>query len=142
MLNAYNRLYSFVNVCKRINMPPSSAKMCQECGNKIAGRVDKKFCSDACRIAYNNRLNSDANNYVRNVNNILRKNRRILSELNTNGKTKVLRDKLKGKGFDFNFYTSSYRTKDGAIYYYCYEQGYLPIEKDGLLLVVKKEFKT
>ena len=35
--------------------------------------------------------NSDANNYVRNVNNILRRNRRILEELNTDssGKTKV-----------------------------------------------------
>ena len=34
---------------------------CPECGDKLKGRADKKFCSDACRNAYNNKLNSDAN---------------------------------------------------------------------------------
>ena len=43
-------------------------------------------------------------------------------------------------GFDFQYFTSTYTTKDGAQYFYCYEQGYLPIEKEFFLLVVKKEF--
>ena len=115
-------------------------KTCLECGDKIIGRADKKFCSDACRISYNNKLNSDETNYVRNVNNILRKNRRILLALNPEGKSRVSRDKLKTKGFDFGYYTSTYTTKEGAQYFYCYEQGYLPIEKDFFLLVVKKDF--
>jgi len=38
---------------------------CPECGEKIIGRADKKFCSDQCRNSYNNRLNSDASNTVR-----------------------------------------------------------------------------
>ena len=33
-----------------------------------------------------------------------------------------------------------YKTRDGAQYFYCYDQGYLPIERDWYLLVVKKEF--
>ena len=122
-------------------MPLAEAKKCQECESKITGRVDKKFCSDQCRISYNNRLNSDETNYVRNVNNILRKNRRILSELNITGKSRVGIGKLKEKGFDFQYFTNTYKTKDGAVYYYCYEQGYLPIENDFFLLVVKHEFK-
>lgn len=115
-------------------------KTCLECELPFKGRVDKKFCSDQCRIAYNNRLNSDGNNYVRNVNNILRKNRRILLDLNPDGKSRVSREKMRSKGFDFNYYTSTYTTKEGAQYFYCYEQGYLPIEKEHCLLVIKKDF--
>lgn len=115
-------------------------KKCLECGEKIIGRADKKFCSDQCRIGYNNKLNSDETNYVRNVNNILRKNRRILLDLNTTGKTRVNHDKLAHKGFDFSYYTSTYTTKEGSLYFYCYEQGYLPVDKNYYLLVVKKDF--
>lgn len=119
-------------------MAKMEEKVCLECGEKIKGRADKKFCSDQCRISYNNKLNSDETNYVRNVNNILRKNRRILMALNTTGKTRVSRDKLNEKGFDFTYFTSVYKTKEGAIYHYCYEQGYLEMDNNYFLLVVKK----
>jgi hypothetical protein len=114
-------------------------KVCLECGEKIIGRSDKKFCSDQCRVAYNNRLNSNETNFMRNVNNVLRKNRRILIELNTTGKSRVSRERLNEKGFDFNYFTSTYTTKEGSIYHYCYEQGYLAVDKNWFLLVVKKE---
>ena len=81
-------------------------KVCLECGTKIIGRADKKFCSDQCRVAYNNRLNSNETNFMRNVNNVLRKNRRILIDLNTTGKSRVSREKLHEKGFDFGLFTS------------------------------------
>jgi hypothetical protein len=121
-------------------MTPQSDKNCIECGITLKGRADKKFCSDQCRSAYNNKLNSDETSYMRNINNILRKNRRILIEMNPEGKSRVSREKLRSKGFDFNHFTSTYTTKDGAQYFYCYEQGYLPIEKDYCLLVIKKDF--
>ena len=60
-------------------------------------------------------------------------------EANPTGKTKMSREKLIQKGFDFNHFTNIYKTKDGAIYYYCYEQGYLPIENNWYLLVERKE---
>ncbi len=115
-------------------------KVCLECGTPFHGRVDKKFCGDPCRIAFNNRLNSDSVNYVRNINNILRKNRRILVDLNPTGKIRISTDKLKSKGFNFSYFTSIYKTKEGSQYFYCYDQGYLPIERDSVLLVVKKDF--
>jgi hypothetical protein len=88
-------------------MAKTAEKVCLECGEKLVGRADKKFCSDQCRISYNNKLNSDETNYVRNVNNALRKNRRILTELNTTQKTvSVSREKLLEKGFDFKYFTS------------------------------------
>lgn len=121
-------------------MPLKQEKRCEECGKAIFGRIDKRFCSDQCRNSFNNRLNSDITNYIRNVNNALRKNRRILAELNPEGKIRLSREKLIAKGFDFTCYTSTYTTKEGSQYFYCYEQGYLPIERGYYLLVVKKEF--
>lgn len=120
-------------------MSAISEKQCLECGETFKGRKDKRFCSDQCRSTYNNKLNSD-NNAMRTINNILRKNRRILIDLNPEGKNKVSREKLNSKGFDFNYFTSTFTTKEGAQYFYCYEQGYLPIEKGYYLLVVKKDY--
>jgi len=65
-------------------------KACLECGDNIVGRIDKKFCSDGCRNAYNNKVNKDSKNLIRNTNNI---------------------------------------------YYFVYDQGYLPLEGDYYALV-------
>jgi hypothetical protein len=121
-------------------MPVTDEPFCIECNAAFKGRADKKFCSDQCRTSYNNRLKRVENNYIRDVNNILRKNRRILVHFNPEGKSKISRDKLKSKGFDFNYYTSTYTTKEGSQYFYCYDQGYLLIDKDQCLLVVKKDY--
>ncbi len=110
-------------------------KSCPECGAPIIGRVDKIFCSDACRNLYHNRLNADSNNYIRRVNRKLKKNRSILAELNPNGKTKVHLKQLARRDFDFEHFTSIYTTKKGTVYYFCYEYGYLPLENDFYALV-------
>lgn len=110
-------------------------KNCLECGEKIRGRSDKKFCNDYCRNAYNNRLNVGDKNLVRNTNNILKKNYKILCELNLTGKTKTSKNTLIQKGFNFNLITSIYTTKTGNQYFYCYNQGYLLLEKEQVLLV-------
>ena len=115
-------------------------KQCLECGDSIKGRTDKKFCSDLCRNSYNNKLNSDSNNHIRNVNNILRKNRRILEELIPEETAKATKAKLLHKGFSFTYYTNTYTTKKGATYYFCYEYGYLPLERDYYFLVKRKEY--
>lgn len=114
------------------------SKVCLECGEKIAGRDDKKFCSDGCRNAHNNKMNKDQNNLMRNINNKLRKNYRILCDLNPEEKTKTTRTKLLSKGFDFEFFTSIYHTKNGNTYYFLYDQGYMAIENDGFVLVKKE----
>lgn len=112
-------------------------KTCLECGEKIIGRVDKKFCGDYCRNAFNNKLNKDGKNLVRNINNRLRKNYRILEELNPGKKTTTTKSKLLGKGLDFNYFTSIYTTKAGKTYYFVYDQGYLLLDNDYFALVKK-----
>jgi len=110
-------------------------KSCPECGEKIIGRTDKKFCSDYCRNVHHNNANKDSSKLIRNTNNLLRKNYRILEELNPNGKTSVSRTKLQAKGFNFEFFTSIYMTKTGNQYFFVYDLGYLKLENDFYALV-------
>jgi hypothetical protein len=117
----------------------TNEKYCLDCGEVIHGRADKKFCNDQCRNNYNNQLNSASSNMVRNINNVLRRNRRIMEELNPSGKTKTTRQKMAAKGFDFEYFTSLYHTQNGKTYHFCYEYAYLPLDNDELLLVKKEK---
>jgi len=115
-------------------------KVCLSCNKNLHGRIDKKFCNDYCRNTHNNRLNSDGNKYVRNINHSLRKNRRILESLLPNAQsiTNTTKQKLHNKGFAFTYFTHTYSNKKGNTYYFCYEYGYLVLEKERVLVVRKK----
>lgn len=115
-------------------------RKCLECGDTLRGRADQKFCSDQCRNAYNNKLMGDTNNVIRQINRILKKNHQVLALLNPDGKTTVLKKELIKKGFDFNYFTNVYTTRNGRIYHFCYDQGYALVEGDKVLLVQKQEY--
>ena len=73
---------------------------------------------------------------MRNIKNILRKNRRILDALvKDDGKGKISRMKLADQGFNFNFFTHTYTTRKGTQYKLCYDYGYLPVENDFIIVV-------
>ncbi len=113
-------------------------RICPECGREIRGRRDKKFCDDTCRNAYNNKNYTDQTPDMRNVNNILRRNRRIMEDLlPPEGKIKISGKTLRDKGFDLNYITQVHTTQNGSVYKYCYEYGYLALEGDFFLLVKK-----
>jgi hypothetical protein len=116
-------------------------KLCLNCNKPVKGRTDKKFCDDLCRNNYNNQLKSNTINLVRNINNALGKNRRILENLFIAGEemAKTTRNKLLQKGFQFKYITHTYTNKKGNIYFFCYDIGYLPLEGDWYLLVKRKE---
>jgi hypothetical protein len=120
----------------------NTEKQCLECGKTLKGRLDKKYCDDYCRNNYNNRQNSDQTNFVRNVNNILRKNRRILQgflEDVTEAFVKIKQDKLVEKGFQFSYHTHTLLTQKGQTYTFCYEYGYLILDAGWVLVVKSKE---
>ena len=100
-------------------------RVCLDCGAKLLGRSDKKFCSDQCRNNYNNRINRDQNNYVRNVHAQLRHNRRILSGLFDDGHHRIHRDALVAQGYNFTFFTHLVQTKAGQRWSYCFEYGFM-----------------
>ena len=120
--------------------PKEVERSCKECGEKLFGRKDQKFCSDYCRNSYNNKLNEDVNNYVRRINNILRKNRRILDKLNPSGKKTVDQLTLAEEGFNFHYFTNVYTTKKGVTYYFCYDRGYLKTDEGNYFLVHKQDY--
>ena len=116
-------------------------KLCIACSKPVKGRADKKFCDDYCRNAFNNQLKADSSKLVTNINNALKKNRRILESLlpDTEETAKANKEKLLGKGFSFKYLTHTYTNKKGNIYFFCYEYGYLPLENDWYLIVKRKE---
>ena len=116
-------------------------KTCQACHKAIRGRTDKKFCDDYCRNAFNNKIKADSNNTVRNINNALRRNRRILQELlPVNEKMiKTNLEKLLERGFLFKYITHTYTNPKGNVYNFCFEYGYLPLENNSFLIVKQKE---
>lgn len=114
------------------------SKECLLCRETIKGRIDKKFCSDTCRNTFNNQLNSSSNNYIRSVNGILKRNRKILESLVPLDSVKASKSKLLQKGFDLSYYTHVYTTHKGNAYYCCYEYGYLPLDNDFYFIVKRK----
>lgn len=114
--------------------------ICIECGDKLVGRGDKKFCGDHCRATYNYRLNRDSTNFMRNINNTLRRNRRILQGLNPRGKTTIHRNQLLEQGFKFSYFTNEYVTRSGHKYHFCYDQGYLQLDNNLYALVKRQEY--
>jgi predicted nucleic acid-binding Zn ribbon protein len=119
------------------------AKKCLACGTSLKGRIDKKFCDDNCRNSYNNLQKAKGSHsiYVRNINNTLLKNRKVLESILPVGEetAKANKEKLQRLGFQFKYLTHSYTTKTGKTYHYCYDYGYLPLENEWYLIVKRKE---
>jgi predicted nucleic acid-binding Zn ribbon protein len=118
-------------------------RVCIACGAILKGRADKKFCNDYCRNNYNNeqKAKGSQSSLVRNTNNALLKNRKVLEAVLPDGEetAKAHKDKLMRLGFQFKYLTHIYTTKTGKTYYYCYDYGYLPLDNDWFLIVRKKE---
>jgi hypothetical protein len=113
---------------------------CLTCNKPVKGRADKKFCDDFCRNSYNNKLVSDSHSYVRQVNRVLIKNRKILEDLlGTEGMIKQPKSLFIEKGFRFRYHTHQYLNRKGDVYYFCYEYGYLPLEGESILIVKRKD---
>lgn len=115
------------------------SKKCLNCQEEIQGRSDKKFCDDYCRSSYNNKQRSQIDEQTKFIQKRLKKNLRILNQLNPTGKITVNREKLLVMGFDFKYITHYHTTKSGATYFFCFYQGYLQLEDQRVLLVTQKD---
>ncbi len=114
--------------------------VCLECGKQLVGRIDKKFCDDQCRFQYNNKKKRVQEAAILNINQLLRKNRSILKSLNPVGKTTVRRSLLQNMEFSFDFFTHTYRTKTGMLYYFAYDFGYSLIEQEKVVIVTYQKY--
>ena len=113
------------------------AKTCGHCGETLAGRMDKKFCSDQCRARAGNlrKLEDQGERLIRQINQALRLNRHVLHRASPEGKTTLRREALLQAGFDFRHFTHLYRTRSGSTYHFCYDYGYLLLDDEKVLIV-------
>ena len=94
------------------------------------------FCDDKCRNNFYYRVNNEQKAYIRKINKILLKNRGILRTVNPAGRTSVPKRYLDELGFDFDCFTSVYKTKKGKEYYLVYDQAYCVDDQERVQLVV------
>lgn len=122
----------------------ATKKLCLSCKKPLQGRTDKKFCDHYCRNAHNNQQNSDRSSYMRNINNILRKNRRLLEQ--ETGRSshikKVSREALLQAGFSFRYYTHQQQDAVGQTCFFDYEYGYRLTEDGDWVWVWKQKSRT
>jgi hypothetical protein len=127
---------AFITHKKHPMLQSPEKKECLQCGHALRGRVDKKFCNDYCRNAYNNGLKSAQYATVRRINAILLRNRRALASLlGTAGSCKMPREELLLQGVQLRYHTHQYVNGRGAVYCFCYEFGWLELPGDRYLLV-------
>ncbi|RYZ18457.1 MAG: hypothetical protein EOO10_25725 [Chitinophagaceae bacterium] len=115
----------------------SEKKTCINCKGIIKGRTDKKFCNENCRNSFNNRLHADRNNLIRNINNALGRNRRILAEFaGEDGKARDIPfQKLLNRGYHLNFSTHKVHCKKGREFVFCYDHGFHRRNDDRCIIV-------
>lgn len=112
------------------------------CNRIIAGRPDKKFCSDACRTMFHNRikhLKRTQSGELSRIDRILKNNHAIIESLYSRGERETTFTELFGMGFNFDYITSVRENPDTASSYIigCYDYTYV-IGRDGRVFLSKK----
>lgn len=110
-------------------------RKCLTCSKAIAGRADKKYCSDYCRATNRNAQKKQVPALVHFVDQKLKHNRQVLSELNPTGKARVDKEELIRKGFHAGYFTNVYQTRKGHTYFFCYDYGYRILSEQEVLIV-------
>lgn len=121
-------------------------KTCLNCGQPVGpGRKDKKYCSEACKTEYNNKLKEPSiviPAFIPEVNKILLSNWKILHDCLTGqgGYCKMRVRDLNGRGFNFKYFTSErVNDQDGEVYYFCYDVGYKMVKDDTWAVLVQND---
>tara|TARA_R110002051_G_scaffold4043_8_gene21475 strand:- start:16841 stop:17212 length:372 start_codon:yes stop_codon:yes gene_type:complete len=107
-------------------------KKCPECDSEVLGRTDKIFCSVKCKAIQQYEKSQKENAFYISVDKQLKKNRKILKSYNKSGYTTVRSTVLLNDGFDPKFFTHYWKNKKNDVYLFCYDYGYLKINKNGI----------
>ena len=105
---------------------------CKYCGTPITGRSDKLFCDPHCKGLYHYQANKEKEvSFFKQIDDQLRKNRRILKAYNKGGKVSVRKDQLLREGFHPRIFTHYWKATNGNTYLFVYEYGFMSITENG-----------
>ncbi|UII29116.1 hypothetical protein LVD15_11990 [Fulvivirga maritima] len=106
-------------------------KKCPTCGASIKGRKDKIYCSLKCKSSaqYDQRLKTEQ--FYLMVDKQLKTNRKLLKKFNKAGKATIREEDLISEGFDPKYFTHGWRAKNGNLYMFCYEYGFMKTQENG-----------
>lgn len=113
-------------------------RYCAECGERLVGRSDKRFCSTACRTSFHNAQARKRYGCSGRVNSLLRRNHAILWDAISKGRSIICRQELEERMFSFDNYTSLQRKPFRRKVYKCFDISYVRtrsgdiVIKDGL----------
>lgn len=99
-------------------------RYCQVCGERLAGRSDKRFCSEGCRNDYNNGIRSAGARKRNRVETILSRNWNALDKMFCSGNSKVRLCDLNCLMFNKDFHTAEKRRLFRPTIYYCFNYKY------------------
>ncbi|SDN15297.1 DUF2116 family Zn-ribbon domain-containing protein [Kriegella aquimaris] len=105
-------------------------RKCPVCGSPVKGRSDKLFCSTKCKSINQYETRQVEEGFYLQVDRQLKINRKLLKRYNRSGYTTMRRAELITKGFDPKFFTHHWKNKKGDVYLFCYDYGFLPLERD------------
>lgn len=112
-------------------------RLCITCQEPIQGRKDKKFCDDACRSNFHYLHQNTDQEFIKQVNQILKNNRKILQR--TLNRVNTNKELLSSLGYDFNYFTHSNLNESGQKQFFCYEYGYIELNHKQIQVIKKKE---
>ena len=112
-------------------------KPCLTCGEKLTGRIDKKYCNASCRNDFHNRRLPVNNAIEKHISANLRKNRMILRDLIKKGINEIPLREIEFYGFNFNGITGFEEPTPGKIILHCYEFNLL---KNGESITINQVF--
>lgn len=115
---------------------------CLYCNEKLAGRIDKKFCDEYCKSAYHyQKSRVSTSNFFSQVDKQLRLNRKILKTYNKAGEALVQAKALLDEGFNPNFFTHCWKNKSGEIFWFVYEFGFIKQQEKFFLMQWKENMQ-
>ncbi|MBK9981066.1 MAG: hypothetical protein IPP15_01345 [Saprospiraceae bacterium] len=116
------------------------ANKCLHCGKPVKGRTDKKFCSILCKNNFNYEQRTRTKSDVKTIDDILHRNRIILSTLMGDSRKETFDRMLLLKAkFRFDFHTGHYLNKEGKTYWLIYDYAWMEFS-DQKILVIRKMY--
>lgn len=107
-------------------------RVCPNCKEEVMGRKDKIFCTPYCKSAYHYEKDKDnPPTRFQQIDHQLKLNRRILAKFNQAGKATVRKSTLIEQGFLPQFFTNYWKNRQGDVYLFCYEFGFLERTENG-----------